>query len=141
MPVRSRKYLDGSRGAPCTLRIVGVCTGDTETTVAAHIRDRHTGRGQKASDLSVADACYACHAAFDTGGLPEDEWRFYALRGLQETIERRVEIGLLFVSQDIKRPEKSKPRKPRADRAKIPARKAAWPKRQMQSRNDLKGRK
>lgn len=128
MRISSRKYLSGSRGAPCTLRIAGVCTGDTETTVPAHIRDRHAGRGQKASDLSVADACFACHAKFDGQAgepLSREEWLFYALRGLQETLERRVELGLLFVPQDIVTPRSAKPtppRKPADQRAKIKSR-------------------
>ena len=66
--IRSRKYLDGSRGQPCTLQITGVCTGDVETTVAAHIRDETFGKGQKADDISTADACYACHRVFDGHG-------------------------------------------------------------------------
>ena len=143
MPIRSRKYLSGSRGAPCTLRIVGVCTGDRETTVPAHIRDRHTGRGIKASDLSVADACFACHAVFDGQSgepLSPEDWLFYALRGLQETLERRREIGLLFVSEDAAKPfadRPVKPRKPKEQRAKIPARKTDWPKRPMRGRNSF----
>lgn len=96
--VSSKAYLEGARGETCKLRIAGVCIGGTETTVAAHIRDRHTGRSIKASDTSIADACAACHRAFDgQGGKPlsKEDWLFYALRGLQETIENRIERGIL----------------------------------------------
>jgi len=127
--IRSRKYLDGSRGAECKLRIPGVCTGDRETVVASHIRDRHTGRSQKASDLSVADACFACHEVFDLRAklpngtfLTGEDWLFFALRGLQDTLESRVDAGLLFVSQDPVKSfheRKVPPRKQPADRAKI----------------------
>jgi len=127
--IRSTKYLAGSRGATCKLQIPGVCTGDTETTVPAHIRDRHTGRSQKASDMSVADACFACHEVFDMRAklpngtfLTGEDWLFFALRGLQDTLESRVDAGLLFVSQDPVKSfheRKVPPRKQPADRAKI----------------------
>jgi hypothetical protein len=138
--ISSRKYLAGSRGQPCTLRIPGVCTGNTETTVPAHIRDRHTGRGQKASDISVCDACAACHAKFDGQAgepLPRADWLFYALRGLQETLEGRIAAGLLFLSQDVVKPfaeRTTKPRKPPSERTKIPHNTA----RKIQSRNNLR---
>lgn len=127
--IASKKYLAGSRGAPCSLRIAGVCRDERETVVPCHLRDRHTGRSIKASDLSVADGCHRCHEVLDrrasmpSGALISDEeWLFYALRGLQETLERRVEIGLLFLPLDVYAPRLSKPtpqRKPPEQRAKI----------------------
>lgn len=93
----SKAYLAGSKGQQCTLRIVGVCNGDPTTVVPAHIHDRHKGGGNKASDISVANACSACHAKFDGQAgklLTRDEWFFYALRGLQETLEQRIEARL-----------------------------------------------
>lgn len=81
--IRSTKYLAGSRGAPCTLRIPGVCTGGGEDTVPAHIRDRHTGRRQaKMPDGTL---------------INELDWLFYALRGLQDTLDRRADLGLLKI--------------------------------------------
>ncbi len=142
--ISSAKYLAGSRGATCKLQIPDVCTGDVETTVPAHIRDRHTGRGQKASDLSVADACFACHEVFDLRAklpngtfLTGEDWLHYALRGLQDTLESRLEAGLLFVSQDVvktfdERPVKA--RNPPAQRAKIAQRETVWPTRKIPSR-------
>jgi hypothetical protein len=103
----SRKYLSGSRGATCKLRIPGVCIGGTETTIPAHIRDRHAGRSIKASDLSVADACFECHRKFDGQAgepLSREDWLFYALRGLQETLEARQAAGLLFIPLDAPKP-------------------------------------
>jgi hypothetical protein len=128
--LRSTKYLAGSRGAQCALQIEGVCAGGTDATIPAHIRDRHTGRSQKASDLSVADSCFPCHEVFDRRAkLPSGEyitdadWTFYALRGLQETLERRRELGLLFVPEDAAKPfaeRPAKPRKPKAERHAVP---------------------
>lgn len=145
MIVRSRKYLDGSRGAPCTLRIPGVCTGNMETTVACHIRDSHAGRSQKASDLSVVDGCFACHDIIDLRSRMPDgfhidakEWHYYVLRALQQTLERRVEMGLLVVAgfdpNAAPKPKAVKPRKPKAERKPITNRKTAWPSRSMEKR-------
>ena len=148
--IRSRKYLDGAKGATCTLRISGVCQGGTDTTVSAHIRDRHTGKSVTASDISVADACFACHDVFDRRAklpsgeyLTDDEWHFYALRGLQETQEARHARGLLIVPEDVVKSfhdRHTPPRKPPEQRAKIPVRQADWPSRPLRSRNNLKRR-
>jgi len=118
--IRSRRYIDGSRGQPCVFQIPGVCTGGGETTVFAHIRDRHTGKSVKASDLSGGDCCWACHEVFDRRAklpsgeyLSEVDWLFYGLRALQDTIERRVGQGLLFVTRDIDPSFADRPAKPR----------------------------
>jgi hypothetical protein len=131
--IRSRKYLDASRGQPCTLRIPGLCDGGGESTVAAHILDRHAGRGIKASDISVADSCSACHAKFDGQAgepLSHEDWLFYALRGLQETLENRIGRGIVDVPQDQPKPfaaRPTKPRAPKAERKPIAQRENAWP--------------
>lgn len=124
-PIRSRAYLDGSQGQPCKLNIVGVCTGDAETTIAAHIRDETFGGARKADDTSVVDSCAACHDAFDARGrapMSELEWLRYALRGLQRTIRSRVQRGIAKITLDRTKPASErlvKPRKPKAERAKI----------------------
>lgn len=124
--LRSRKYIDGSRDQRCTLRIAEVCTGGGEDTVFAHIRDRHTGRSIKASDLSGADACGPCHRKFDGQSgepLSETDWLFYALRGLQETLENRVARGILgFPHDPPPKPKKARPRKAAPARRPIPNR-------------------
>lgn len=126
--IRSRRYLDGAKGQRCTVRIPGVCNGDRDTVISAHIRDGSTGMGVKASDLSTASCCSACHDAMDGRSmvLSREDWLFYALRGLQETLQQRFEAGLLIVPVDIEiglmdRPVN--PRKPKSQRAKIPSRK------------------
>lgn len=118
--ISSAKYLAGSRGQPCTLRIPGHCIGGTETTVPAHIRDRHTGNAQKASDISVANACFGCHTALDQNLIPREDWLFFALRGLQETLEQRHEAGLLIVPLDAPKAPKPVQRKPKSERKSIP---------------------
>ena len=118
--IRSRKYLDGSRGQPCTLQITGVCNGDWSTTVAAHVRDESFGMAQKADDISVVDACAACHDCFDGrhyAPLSKEEWEFYARRGLQRTLRNRVERGIVIVPLDAERLSSERPAlKPKAER-------------------------
>lgn len=123
--ISSKKYLAGSRGQPCTFRIPGHCNNDWTTVVPCHVRDRHTGGGQKASDISVANGCSGCHFAFDQNLISREDWLFYALRGLQETLEQRFAAGLLIVPIDAEVPSMErpvKPRKPREQRKKIPSR-------------------
>ena len=124
--ISSKKYLAGSRGQECTFRIPGICDRNTETVVPCHIRDRHTGGATKASDISIANGCFSCHALMDgrSGTLSDVDWLYYALRGLQETLEQRFEAGLLIVPVDAEKPMERavKPRKPKEQRTKIPSR-------------------
>lgn len=60
------KIREAARGAQCMVRLPGICNGNTETTVLAHLRMAGiTGIGQKAPDLFGAFACSACHDAID----------------------------------------------------------------------------
>lgn len=143
-PVRSRKNLASAKGQPCSFQIPGVCLGGTETTVACHIRDDHTGGSVKASDCSIADGCQACHDLIDgrSGTLPKAEWEFYARRGLQRTLENRVRRGIIVVPQDAENPaSERKSRSSKGKNAPIPQRQNAWPpkgSRRLQSRNTLR---
>jgi len=144
-PIRSAKYLRGSKDESCKLRIV--CDGYGDNVVPCHVRDRHTGRGQKASDLSVIDGCRACHDVFDLRAklpsgqfLTSEEWLFYALRGLQDTIESRARRQIIVVPMDPEHLSHDKPtpqRKPPEQRTSIPSRKTEWSKRKLVSRNTL----
>jgi hypothetical protein len=135
--IRSRKYLDGAKGESCKVRIAGVCKDDRSTVISAHIRDRHAGRGQKASDLSTADCCFLCHDVLDRRAkmpdgeyISEADWLFYALRGLQETLEARFDLGLLIVPVDaetLSSERPVKPRKPKSERKAIQSR-SSFPK-------------
>lgn len=134
--ISSKKYLAGSKGQKCAFDIPGVCNHNPETVVPCHIRDRHTGGAQKASDISVVNGCSDCHDRMDgRRPMPDGEilsgvdWYYYALRGLQETLEQRHEAGLLIIPLDAPKPSTVKPRKPKSGRTKIPSRQ--WPKRQI----------
>jgi len=55
-----------ARGQPCLVRIPGVCNGNPETTVLAHIRRQNVGgMGLKPPDLIGAWACSDCHDVID----------------------------------------------------------------------------
>jgi len=69
-PVRSKKLRDSARGENCTLRIPGVCNGDTETSVLCHLPHGRRGVGTKASDDHAVIACSSCHDAIDMRALP-----------------------------------------------------------------------
>lgn len=112
--ITSKKYRDASRLQPCTLRCSADCDGGGETTVYAHIHDRHTGAGIKASDISGCDACFACHSLMDgvKGGLSKELWTIYALRGLQETLENRIQRGILIMPSDATETRRTSTAKP-----------------------------
>lgn len=102
--IRSPAYRDASRGQRCTFQIPDVCTGGGEDTVFCHLRDDHTGGAQKASDLSGADGCFACHNVMDRRAkmpdglyIKDEDWTFFAFRALQRTMHRRVEQGVLII--------------------------------------------
>lgn len=137
--IRSMAYLDGARGSPCRLRFVGVCIGGTETTVACHIHNQSFGMGQKADDFAIIDGCAACHAFLDVGWagkISVEDRQFHIIRGLLETQRDRIEREIVkFPHDPTPRPKPTPPRKPKAERQKIPSG------RKIQSRNTLKRHK
>ena len=55
-----------ARGRECQVRIPGVCNGNDETSVLAHIRLAGLcGTGIKPPDLIATIACSACHDEID----------------------------------------------------------------------------
>lgn len=141
-PFRSSKVLGHARGQPCTLRLLGFCNRNPETTVSAHIRDRHKGMGTKASDHSILFACSDCHVALDegrwVGKLTSEEVLRAVIQGLQETWEILIRdriIGFPHDKPSSFHDRPSKPRKPKEARTKIPGRAEPWPAgRKLQSR-------
>jgi hypothetical protein len=58
------------------------------------------GGGQKPDDTSAVLGCGPCHRALDGNGcapLPEDEWLFYAMRGLMRTLRFWREHGFISI--------------------------------------------
>lgn len=130
--IRSRKLLNTARGAPCSARFPGICCGDPETTVWAHLNGRAFGKGLgiKAHDILGFHACFNCHAYTDTGHgtnpiLSDAEFWRYILEAVCETYVRVVEAGVVVVPRDMGTPAHEgliKPRKPKSQRKAIPSR-------------------
>lgn len=113
--LRSKLYLAASNGATCKFRIPDAGLHDPATVVPCHLRDAHAGSAQKASDISVADGCFDCHNIMDRRAkmpnghyITDAEWNFYALRGLQATLEARIVAGVLGWPADAERPPRVK---------------------------------
>lgn len=64
---KQQSIRDSARDEECSVRIVGVCNGRTDTTVWSHFPgiDGDRGMGMKALDLCGAYACAACHDVVD----------------------------------------------------------------------------
>jgi hypothetical protein len=55
-----------ARGAPCYLRLPGICNHNPETTVLCHRRAYGVaGMGQKPPDTCAFPGCHACHDVYD----------------------------------------------------------------------------
>ena len=81
-------------------RLPGVCNGDPETTVLAHIGIAGTrGIGFKPVDLCGTWACSSCHAVIDGGksSLSRDQVRAYAMDGVLRTLTHIATRGTLSV--------------------------------------------
>lgn len=99
--IRSKKITQSARGEDCTVRIVGVCNGNPETTVLAHLPSNRHGIGLKSSDISGVYACSCCHDRIDRrihSRELEERREWYLLRAVIETHERMVESGVLKVA-------------------------------------------
>lgn len=95
--IHSRALRDSARGETCTLQIAGVCCGDWDTTVLAHLASG--GMGMKTDDTESCYACDTCHAAID-GRAPWDERSmkdWYARRAQARTIRRMFEKGVISI--------------------------------------------
>lgn len=56
-----------AKGRECQVRLIGVCNGNSETTVLAHFRLLNvSGMGIKPPDLLGAWACSTCHTYVDS---------------------------------------------------------------------------
>ncbi len=91
---RSKKIMKSAKGEDCTLRLVGICNFNPETTVAAHVGVRR-GMGIKCGDNMVVFACSACHSAIDSAA--REEYAADKLRAIEETQEKLIEKGLLVI--------------------------------------------
>lgn len=91
--------MKAAMGQQCTLRLVGHCNFNPETTVACHI-GKSRGMALKCGDNMTIFACSSCHDVIDgrvkhdisKGELAEDK-----LRALEETQQILIDMGLISV--------------------------------------------
>jgi hypothetical protein len=98
--IRIQKILDAAKNEDCTVQHDHFCNGDSRTVVAAHPNWLDTGKGVgiKTDDLLVCFACGGCHDFLDGRThppIPEEERRFYWLRGHCKTLRRLWERGVI----------------------------------------------
>lgn len=87
-----------ARGRECQVRIPGVCNGNPETTVLAHIRIAGLcGTGIKPPDLIAAIACSSCHDEIDrrTRLVDAEYAKECALEGMARTQVIWMKEGLI----------------------------------------------
>ena len=90
---QSKKYRDGARDQPCTMRLF-CCNDNPDTTVLAHANGG--GMGTKVDDYDAADMCSSCHDSFDrrsSAWNAEADERFQEAK--LETIINRIQRGIL----------------------------------------------
>ena len=98
--MKSTALRESARGEQCTVQIVGICNGDTETTVLAHLPDESGGMGRKSDDISVCYSCSSCHDAIDRRVKSislECDREWYLRRAMIRTWRRMVETGLITI--------------------------------------------
>lgn len=97
--MKTSKIRESARGKSCKVRVPGVCNGDPETVVLAHLNG--AGVGRKAPDHHGADACCACHEWLDGGYAQQGCSREYRdllhLEGVIRTQDRLIEEGFITI--------------------------------------------
>lgn len=81
------------------LRLPGICNGNPETTVLAHIRRGFFGMGVKPPDICGIWCCSDCHDVYDGRRSPIDwsgeELDSEMLRALCQQLAKYVELGVV----------------------------------------------
>lgn len=102
VPGKKRQAIrDSARGEACTVRLIGVCNSNPETTVWSHYPGDAGGRGMgtKSMDLAGCYACAACHDAVDGRtrypGLDALDLRLAWHEGHIRSLVRLAQKGLL----------------------------------------------
>lgn len=100
MRIVSQPMRDAAKGEACTLAIPGICNGDPETTVLAHLPDESHGMSLKSVDVSSCFGCHACHDAIDDRMQPvltNEEREWYMRRAQTRTWKRLVALGVVLI--------------------------------------------
>ena len=93
------KIRKSARGEECQVRISGVCNGNPETTVLAHLNGG--GMGFKRSDIFAAYCCSSCHDLVDgrtqSTGDTWEEVQNYFEDGVFRTQQILLDKGLIKI--------------------------------------------
>lgn len=104
-----------ARGKECQIRLIGICTGNRETTIPAHYSLAGiSGRGIKSPDTCVAWACQACHDVVDgrvQTDIERETFRFAHAEGVIRTFAELHGLGYGLVLVDAGRLPKILPRR------------------------------
>ena len=96
---KTSKIRESARGEQCMVRVPGVCNGDSETVVLAHLNG--AGIGRKQEDHKGAFSCSSCHSWLDGGyvheGVSRDRRDLLHLEGVIRTQDRLIAKGLIYV--------------------------------------------
>ena len=88
-----------ANGEQCLVRVPGVCNGNSDTVVLAHLNG--AGVGLKNPDWQAAYACSACHDFLDGGYADSGIWReqrdLLHLQGVIRTQERLIDKGFIKI--------------------------------------------
>lgn len=89
-----------ARGKDCTIRIPGICNGNSETSVWCHLRMIGISGGSlKSPDVLGAIGCSACHDVVDNRAasyaFTYEQRRHYLLEGMARTQYRLIQEGIL----------------------------------------------
>lgn len=93
----SAKLRKSAKGQECQVRIPGICNGNNETTVLAHLNGG--GAGTKHSDLMGAFACSTCHDEIDRRTMLylADYVKLAHLEGMVRTQQYWLDSGLVVL--------------------------------------------
>lgn len=90
---------NAARGEPCYVRLPGICNGNSETVVLAHLRVIGvSGMGMKAPDILGCPACSSCHDAIDRRSemdLDRDYVRLAHHEGVARWLAKLVKDGVI----------------------------------------------
>ncbi len=84
-----------AKGQKCQVRIPGVCNGDPETTVLAHLNGG--GMGRKHPDLIACFSCSSCHSWLDVAyvvGHTRADRDLCHLQAIIRTQQKLLDMGL-----------------------------------------------
>ena len=96
------KITESARGRSCTVRLIGVCNYNPETTVFAHISGIRFGHGTGKKTALGAFCCSSCHDVLDgrvkrSEGMCADDVKLAHYEGVMETLSILNEEGLVIL--------------------------------------------